>query len=143
MSTNGDTATAEEIFDAIADSAKAPAIDDVTEDDRIEDERFVVEAFEAAVSGHAWESSRECATEEGRGEVRKESAKWSVGDRCCALYAEDRVEYPAVVRAVKAWKETCVVEFDVYGNEEEVAWSDMKKSGGGGAKTKAGRKRKI
>ena len=143
MSSNGDTATAEEIFDAIADSARAPAIDDVTEDDRIKDERFVVEAFEAAVSRHTWESLLECAPEaEESGEARKEKVKWSVGDRCCALYAEDRLEYPAVVRAVKAWKETCVVEFDVYENEEEVAWRDMKKSGGG-AKIKAGRKRKI
>ena len=31
---------------------------------------------------------------------------------------------------VKDWKRACVVEFDVYRNEEEVAWSDMKKRSG-------------
>ena len=64
--------------------------------------------------------------------------KWRVGERCLALYSEDGVEYPAVVRAVKEWKETCVVEFDGYGNEEEIGWGDMKKE----AKDRPGRKRK-
>ena len=56
------------------------------------------------------------------------------------LYSEDRVEYPAVVRLVKEWKRACVVEFDGYGNEEEVGWGDMKKKE---AKIRMAKKRKI
>ena len=68
---------------------------------------------------------------------------WRVGDRCSALYSEDGVEYTAVVRAVKEWKGTCVVEFDGYGNEEEVAWGDMKKKMKEESKVRSGRKRKL
>ena len=49
------------------------------------------------------------------------------------------MEYPAVVRAVKDWKKACVVEFDGYGNEEEVAWGDMKKK----SSVRSERKRKM
>ena len=66
---------------------------------------------------------------------------WRVGDRCSALYSEDGVVYPAVVRAVKGWKGTCVVEFDGYGNEEEVAWGDMTMKGE--SKVRSGKKRKL
>ena len=75
---------------------------------------------------------------------KKEKVNWRVGDRCSALYSEDGVEYPGVVRAVKGWKETCVVEFDGYGNEEEVAWGDMKmKKMKEESKVRSGRKRKL
>ena len=53
-SSDGSAADAEVIFDAIADAAAAapPIIQNVTEEDRITDERFVVGAFEAAASRH-------------------------------------------------------------------------------------------
>ena len=58
MSTSGDSADAEDIFDAIA-AAKAPSIfDDLTEEDRIADERFAVGQFEAAASNHTWQDTR-------------------------------------------------------------------------------------
>ena len=49
------------------------------------------------------------------------------------------------MRAVKEWKGACVVEFDGYGNEEEVAWADMRKrkKTEESSKVRAGRKRKI
>ena len=75
-------------------------------------------------------------------ENRNKSVKWQVGERCLALYSEDGVEYPAVVRAVKEWKETCVVEFDGYGNEEEVGWGDMRKKKEE-SKVRLGKKRKM
>jgi len=139
-----DSADAEDIFDAIADSAKAPPIDDLTEEDRIADEGFVVGEYEAAASRHTWQSTSEDTTR-GIGivpplEIRKENVKWRVGERCSALFSEDRVEYPAVVRLVKEWKRACVVEFDGYGNEEEVGWGDMKKKE---AKIRMAKKRKI
>ena len=59
--------------------------------------------------------------------TEKEEVKWHVGDRCLALYSEDGVEYPAVVRVVREWKKTCIVKFDGYDNEKEVGWGNMKK----------------
>ena len=59
-SSGGSAADAEDIFDAIADSASTapPIIENLSEEDRIADERFVVGAFEAAASNHTWQSDR-------------------------------------------------------------------------------------
>ena len=59
-SSGGSAADAEDIFDAIADSASTapPLIENLSEEDRIADERFVVGAFEAAASNHTWQSDR-------------------------------------------------------------------------------------
>ena len=58
MSSSGDSADAEDIFDAIA-AAKAPSVfDDLTEEDRIPDEDFVVGEFESAASRHTWQDAR-------------------------------------------------------------------------------------
>ena len=58
MSSSGDSAAAEDIFDAIA-AAKAPSIfDGLTEEDRIADEHFAVVQFEAAASNHPWQDNR-------------------------------------------------------------------------------------
>ncbi|XP_041086162.1 survival motor neuron protein-like [Polyodon spathula] len=48
-----------------------------------------------------------------------ESGQWQVGWRCCAVWSEDGLVYPAVVRKLLPDRGRCVVRFDGYGNEEE------------------------
>jgi len=52
---------------------------------------------------------------------------WKVGDRCNAMYVEDGEYYKAKVLIVKKWKNTAVVQFTEYGNEEEVDMAKMMK----------------
>ncbi|XP_058871115.1 survival motor neuron protein-like isoform X2 [Acipenser ruthenus] len=48
-----------------------------------------------------------------------QASQWQVGWRCCAVWSEDGLVYPAVVRKLLPDRGRCVVRFEGYGNEEE------------------------
>lgn len=126
-STSSDDDTASRLFDAIAaaNESNGGSIqfpDDVTERDRITDPMHVVRAYRAASERHTWLQTVESGDS---GAATEEDKAWEVGDTCLATYSEDGLVYPAVIKAVKSWKRTCVVTFDGYGNEEEVGMDAM------------------
>ncbi|XP_067947396.1 survival motor neuron protein-like isoform X2 [Watersipora subatra] len=52
------------------------------------------------------------------------SWKWSVGNRCRAVYSEDGYTYDAVITQMLP-EDNCVVRYTDYGNEEEQAIKDL------------------
>ncbi|MGH0179142.1 UNVERIFIED_CONTAM: hypothetical protein FKN15_001155 [Acipenser sinensis] len=48
-----------------------------------------------------------------------QASQWQAGLRCCAVWSEDGLVYPAVVRKLLPDRGRCVVRFEGYGNEEE------------------------
>ncbi|XP_028857439.1 survival of motor neuron protein-like isoform X2 [Denticeps clupeoides] len=57
------------------------------------------------------------------GEVWAEQQQWVVGSRCCAVWSEDGLVYPAVLVWIKGSR--CRVQFEFYGNEEETDLSTL------------------
>lgn len=51
--------------------------------------------------------------------------KWFVGDSCCAYWSEDGQLYNATISSINEKRNTCVVVFTDYGNEEEQSLSDL------------------
>lgn len=93
------------------------------EEDRLQ-EGFLTDSFIAALRLQVIEDD----SEEKTGEV-----KWQVGDRCSALFSGDGEWYRAKVLLLKEWRNSAVVRFTDYGNEEEVPLADMTKASPGSA----------
>lgn len=54
-----------------------------------------------------------------------ELEEWSVGAACCTVWSEDGLVYPATIISMEG--ERCRVQFDDYGNEEDVQLSALQK----------------
>ncbi|VDP12721.1 unnamed protein product [Soboliphyme baturini] len=52
--------------------------------------------------------------------------EWNVGDHCLAKYSEDGHLYEAEILSVDHQRRRCLVRYTQYGNEEEVAFKNMK-----------------
>uniref|UniRef100_H2RNQ5 Survival of motor neuron 1, telomeric n=1 Tax=Takifugu rubripes TaxID=31033 RepID=H2RNQ5_TAKRU len=50
---------------------------------------------------------------------------WQVGDSCCAYWSEDGLIYPATIASIDEERNTCIVVFKGYGNEEEQNLGDL------------------
>ena len=51
--------------------------------------------------------------------------QWKVGDHCQAIFTEDGVLYNAVVLSIDPARQSCVVRYTEYGNEEEQLLSGL------------------
>ncbi|XP_006002377.1 survival motor neuron protein 1 isoform X1 [Latimeria chalumnae] len=51
--------------------------------------------------------------------------EWKVGDSCRAMWSEDGFVYAATVQSINESKQTCVVMFEGYGNEDELSLADL------------------
>lgn len=51
--------------------------------------------------------------------------QWQVGDSCRACWSEDGLIYPATIASIHEERNTCVVVFKGYGNEEEQNLGDL------------------
>ncbi|KAL2090171.1 hypothetical protein ACEWY4_014859 [Coilia grayii] len=56
-------------------------------------------------------------------DVSKSASKWTVGSQCRAMWSEDGLVYPAVIMCLDG--ERCRVQFEGYGNEEDVDLSAL------------------
>ncbi|MGH0138671.1 UNVERIFIED_CONTAM: hypothetical protein FKN15_067484 [Acipenser sinensis] len=65
------------------------------------------------------ESEGENETKREEDEEKGTEVQWQAGLRCCAVWSEDGLVYPAVVRKLLPDRGRCVVRFEGYGNEEE------------------------
>ncbi|XP_043935314.1 survival motor neuron protein-like [Protopterus annectens] len=55
----------------------------------------------------------------------KKEHQWKVKDRCCAIWSEDGLVYPATIKSINKAARTCVVVYEGYGNKEEQNLSDL------------------
>ncbi|MBN3306513.1 survival motor neuron protein 1 isoform X3 [Amia ocellicauda] len=94
------------------------------------DDTALVKAYEKAVktfaeSAKAAEGERAVMDGESESDIQSErsdegriTAQWQVGSRCRTVWSEDGLMYPAMILSVTGQR--CRVEFEDYGNEEEV-----------------------
>lgn len=52
-------------------------------------------------------------------------SQWQVGDPCCAYWSADGLIYPATIASIDEERNTCIVVFKGYGNEEEQNLGDL------------------
>ncbi|KAK6468122.1 survival motor neuron protein-like [Huso huso] len=71
------------------------------------------------------ESEGENETKSQEEEDKGTKVQWQVGWRCCAVWSEDGLVYPAMVRKLLPDRGRCVVRFEGYGNEEEQDFSAL------------------
>nr|XP_032650065.1 survival motor neuron protein-like isoform X3 [Chelonoidis abingdonii] len=63
--------------------------------------------------------------EEEEEKKEEEGSQWKVGDACCAVWSRDRLLYPARIVSLSKEGDTCVVEYEHYGNREEQRLRDL------------------
>ncbi|KAM9391938.1 survival motor neuron protein 1 [Pholidichthys leucotaenia] len=51
--------------------------------------------------------------------------EWQVGDSCCAYWSEDGQLYAATISSIDKKRDTCIVVYTGYGNEEEQNLEDL------------------
>ncbi|XP_028407058.1 survival motor neuron protein 1-like [Dendronephthya gigantea] len=62
-------------------------------------------------------------------EVDDDTSNWSVGDKCLAVFSEDRLIYEAeIIEICSDIENMCVVRYLEYGNEEQQYLTDLMKS---------------
>ena len=110
----------EALFDAIAQAANKDdtKLENLTLSDLLP-ESHLVEHYAKALKGSLTPRPSEESPEIGSNKV------WREGDRCVAKFSEDGLFYPGRVLICKEWRDSCVVKYDGYGNEEEVPCSDI------------------
>uniref|UniRef100_H3ANC5 Tudor domain-containing protein n=1 Tax=Latimeria chalumnae TaxID=7897 RepID=H3ANC5_LATCH len=119
---------------------------DKNEGSDVHDDTALVKAYEKAVQSckdslRSNESSdNQEEHEEGESKPKEKTEKekkassevlseglreWKVGDSCRAMWSEDGFVYAATVQSINESKQTCVVMFEGYGNEDELSLADL------------------
>ena len=94
-----------------------------SEEDRLAEDA-IISAFKEAISG-GWNLEEEEQEDINKEEDKEIEVDWKVGDRCQAIFSEDGESYKAKIILLKPWRSAAVVQFDDYGNQEEVKFEDL------------------